>query len=166
MKITENTPHRRIIASRRKIIADITCLFFIGGGALFILRMAGQNMPEAVNVLALVLGLLFVVVGIYGLLKNAADPIGLDATPQTLTITRRTLTGTTPRKIALSDLADIRVHEGDECQTVAFILKDREEVLLETAYSGNPKAAAYARQIREWLQGRDEPPVVTPIQAT
>lgn len=166
MKITENAPERLIITSRRKIMADITFMFFLGMGALVANAMARENTLDAVSVVALALGLLFVGVGAWGLLKNAADHIALDATTQSLMITRRTLTGSTPREIAFSDLADVRVHDNDECQTVAFILKDREEVLLETTYSGNPKAAAFARQIREWLQGHDEPPVVTPFRTT
>ncbi|MEJ6390718.1 hypothetical protein [Gymnodinialimonas ulvae] len=166
MKITENTSQRLVIISRRKIIADIIFAFFLGGGAIFTIMMAGQNMLAAVNVFALFMGLLFVAVGVWGLFKNAADHVALDATTRTLTITRRTLLRSTPREIAFSDLADVRVHSGDECQTVAFILADREEIPLETAYSGNPKAAAFARQIREWLQGHDDPPVVTPLKAT
>lgn len=153
MKITEGTPQRLVITARRKLLPDIAFVFFLGMGSLLAAAMAQEDMRDAVNTLALFLGLLFAGVGVWGLLKNASDHAVLDAPTQTLTITRRRLLGTRTVTVPFRDLVDVSVHEDDDMRTVAFSVKDRDEdILLETTFTANRQAGLLAAQIRQWLE--------------
>ncbi|OAN82209.1 hypothetical protein A8B78_08775 [Jannaschia sp. EhC01] len=157
MKVVGDSPLRFVVTSRRKIIADIAFLFFLGMGVLIAFAMSQQNMRDILNVFALFLGLLFTGIGAFGLFQNASDEAVLDAATRTMTIKRRRLTGRDTLAIPFAELTDISVHEDDNMHTIAFSVKGRDDVLLETAFSGNRKAAPLARRMRDWLDAQTAP---------
>ena len=152
MKLVEDTPQQIVVTSRRKIVADVIFVFFLGFGVLFASAMAREDMRDFINVAAIFLALFFAGIGIWGLLYNASDHVTFDAPTRTLTIKRRRLMRTRIRTIPFASLKDISVHRSDDMHTVVFRLTDGEDVLLETTYSGNPQAAPLARHLREWFQ--------------
>ncbi|MBY4894859.1 hypothetical protein KUL25_19040 [Rhodobacteraceae bacterium N5(2021)] len=157
MKVIEDSPQRFVVTSRRKIIADLASLFFLSVGALIAYAMTQENMRDILNVFALFLGLLFNGIGAFGLFHNASDEAVLDATTRTITIKRHRLTGRDTLAIPFSELADIFVHEDDDMHTIAFSVKGRDNILLETAFSGNRKVAPLARRMRDWLDAQTAP---------
>lgn len=151
LRIVEDTPQRIIVLSRRKIIADITFLFFVGFGGLVAYSIAQENMRDSVNVIVVFISLLFVGVGVWGLLMNAADLATLDAATRSVTIERRRMFRPVTVKIAFSDLTRIFVHENDDMHTIAFAVNGRENILLQTIYGRNPKAAPLVCRLNEWF---------------
>lgn len=157
MKVFEDTPQRLVIISRRKIFADVAFLFFLGMGALISYAMFQENRQDFLNDKALFLGLLFVGIGVWGLLKNADDHVALDAATRTVTIERRRMFGRDTVAIPFSEVTRAFVHEDDDMHTIAFSVKDHDDILLQTTYGRNLQAAPLAHRLREWLQERGCP---------
>ncbi len=160
MKITEDSPERLTVTCRRLIVADVALALFVFFGLLVCVGIVRSEFTQFTPVFA-VSGLHVAIFGIVCLFRNAAAQVTFDTADRSLTLCWRRLFDTQTRTVAFDDLARIRLHDDDGCQTIEFVLQDRSIIFLEKAYSGNRKAKEVARYLDDWMRQRGWQPGAT-----
>lgn len=151
MKITEDTPQRLTLTCRRRLLADGVFVFCFCFGAIFTNAILAAT-PGGVSKALAVVPIIFVVVGLLGLLENASSIATLHAADRTLTLRWRRMFRTKSQVISFDDLIKVGIGKDYDFQSVYFTLPDGSTVSPETMISANPQAGDLAQQVNDWLQ--------------